>query len=283
MIYKPKLNENLMLLQANELVRAKQDDLTILEARLIRLAIAQVVKSDTDFRTYKCSLSELAGFLQLSKQTVYEEIANISDSLLKKIIAIQNPNSKDANKPDYIKFHWVDTIIYQDGYLVLKLSHELKPYLLGLEQLFTMYGYETLLHLPTNYSIRLYELLISWQNKPFSDLDFYSDKFQLEQDEVVFSLDYLRKYFNCENKYPSAGDFIRRVIDSSVSYINKNSIMKISYRKIKNGTKIEYIIFKYLRGATDKELQDRFRDARLLVEQLSKEREEQLSLFDSIY
>ena len=275
---KPKYKENLMLLQANELVRSRQDELTILEARLIRLAIAQIVKSDTDLKTYTCSLSELSKFLQIPKSDVYREVIKLKDSLLKKIITIYKQENDILGNVPFKSFHWVDTIEYENGQVIIKLSDSLKPYLLGLEQFFTMYGYETLLNLPTNNSIRMFELLMSWQNKPYSDLVFFTDTFEIENDEVAFTLEYLRQYFNCKDKYPNAGDFIKKVIDKSIEFINKNTIMKVSYRKIKKGTKIEYIIFKYITTEIDKEFQDKMRDARLLVEKLNEEFEAQMML-----
>ena len=39
-------NKDLSIVQANELVRSRQEDLTLLEAKIIRLAISQVLKDD---------------------------------------------------------------------------------------------------------------------------------------------------------------------------------------------------------------------------------------------
>ena len=58
-----KYNREYLVVQANELVRSKQDDLTLLEAKLVRLAISQVLENDTDFRTYSCNVVDLAKFL----------------------------------------------------------------------------------------------------------------------------------------------------------------------------------------------------------------------------
>lgn len=62
------------IVQANELVRSKQDELSLLEAKLIRLAIAQVLQEDTDFKTYTCNVVDLARFLGISKDNIYRDI-----------------------------------------------------------------------------------------------------------------------------------------------------------------------------------------------------------------
>ena len=69
-----KYNKNYYVIQANELVRSRQDELTLLEAKLIRLAIAQVLKDDDDLKTYTCNISLLADFLGISSQNIYRDV-----------------------------------------------------------------------------------------------------------------------------------------------------------------------------------------------------------------
>ena len=53
-------------------------------------------------------------------------------------------------------------------------------------------------------------------------------------------------YFNVMefNNIIRCFDFIINVIDKAVKAIQKNTLMKVSYRKVKNGRSIEYIVFK---------------------------------------
>lgn len=258
------------IVQANELVRSKQDELSLLEAKLIRLAIAQVLQEDTDFKTYTCNVVDLARFLGISKDNIYRDIQDLSLNLMKKSIFIRDNNPRKGNKKNYKIFHWIDYIEYKDGTITFKLSESLKPYLLGLEELFTRYSYEALIDLPTNYSIRLYELLASWQNTTFRNVPKtnYTD-IPIEYNEFIFTIDYLREYFNCSDKYPNTGDFIINVIDKAVKAIEKNTFMKVSYRKVKQGRSISHIVFK-LNDITpiDPELEERFRRARELADKL---------------
>lgn len=237
-----KYNRDYNIFQANELIRSKQDDLTILEARLVRLAISQVVKEDTDFRTYKCNITDLAKFLDINKDNIYKEAQTFSQNLMRKTIRINS----ESGKKKYKLIHWVSSVEYDNGEITFKLSEELKPYLLGLDELFTRYGFNDILGLPTNYAIRLFELLQSYGN--ISIRDNYSPTFnytsiELQKGEIIFTIDYLRKYFNCEDKYPNTSDFIRRVIESSITAINKETSMRATYRVIKKGRSIQYVIF----------------------------------------
>ena len=245
-----KYNKNYYVVQANELVRGRQDELTLLEAKLVRLAIAQVLKDDTDLKTYVCNVSSLAKFLGISSQNIYREVKDrkekdrkekdsLTDSLMRKLIKIKTERGSKT-------IHWVDTAFYEDGVITYKLSEELKPYLIGLNELFTRYGYEEILKLSTNYAIRLYELLYSYANMPFREgpTDFTIGAEHLEKGEIGFPVEYLREYFNCSDKYPNASDFIKRVIAPGIADINEKTLFPCTYRAIKEGKKITSIVFK---------------------------------------
>ena len=241
-----KYNKDFYVIQANELVRSKQDDLTLLEAKLIRLAITQVLRDDTDLKTYSCNVVDLANFLGIAKDNIYRDIQDLSKSLMKKSIFIKDKTQhKRKGKENYKIFHWIDYVDYTDGVITFKLSDSLKPYLIGLEQLFTLYGYDAVIGLPTNYSIRLYELIASYQNmtvRLMPDTN-YTD-IPIEKNEFIFTVDWLRDYFNCNDKYPNTGDFVKRVIDGAVKAIVKNTLMRLSYRTVKKGRSITHIVFK---------------------------------------
>lgn len=238
-------DKDLTVVQANELVRSKKDDLTLIEAKLIRLAIGQILKEDTDFRTYSCEIVDLARFLGISSDNIYRDVADINKSLMGKVIYIEDPTQKDRRgNPRYKIFHWVDVAEYADGVITYKISEELKPYLIGLERFFTKYGYESIAALPSDYAIRLYELLASYQNltvKQKRESDFDVD---IEKNEIVFEIKWLRAYFGCEKKYPNTGDFLKRIIDGSVNAIQQHTEMRLTYRTVKSGRYIKYVIFK---------------------------------------
>ena len=240
-----KYNKNYYVIQANELVRSKQDELSLLEAKLVRLAIAQVLKDDEDLKTYTCNISLLADFLGISSQNIYRDVQDLSVKLMKKSIFIRSKESNKQGKQNYKILHWVDYIEYKNGVITFKLSEHLKPYLVGLNELFTRYGYEEILKLPTNYSIRLYELLYSYANMSFIEgfKSYTYEDIKLEKNEVCFTIDYLREYFNCQDKYPNTGDFIKRVVGAGIQDINENTVYPCEYRTVRKHNKITHIIF----------------------------------------
>ena len=175
---------------------------------------------------------------------------------MKKSIFIKDKNNpRRRGKENYVVFNWVDFIEYRDGVITFKLNDKLKPYLLGLEQLFTMYGYDAIIGLPTNNSIRLYELLASYQNMTVRNVpDTNYTDIEIARNEFIFTIDYLREYFNCQDKYPNTGDFVKYVIDNSVKAILKNTFMRVGYRKVKTGRSISHIVFKIDSSWSDPEI-----------------------------
>lgn len=115
-------------MQANELLRSKQSDLTLMESKLIRLAVSQIMKGDKDLRTYKVNVSQLAEFLEVPKTNVYRSMQDINISLMQRVIFIRDKEVPDKKgKPNYKILHWLSSVEYKDGTLTYRLSDELKP------------------------------------------------------------------------------------------------------------------------------------------------------------
>lgn len=257
-------DKSALVVQANELIRAQQDELTLLEAKLILLTISQIAKQDTDLKTYTCPISELADFLEIGQENIYRVLDGLTDSILTKRVKLINKAkpSKRNGEPNYKKFQWVTLCEYNDGVITIRINDELKPYLMGLNMLMTIYGFNCVRLLPSPTSIRLYQLLASYESmtNPCSPSK-YANPFpevQKQENEIIFSVEYLRQYFNCGDKYPNTGDFIKWVIDISVKGINRKAPddgMRVSYRTAKQGRKIAYVLFK-INAWTDKDFRD---------------------------
>lgn len=79
-----RYSKDFNIVQANELLRSKQSDLTLMESKLIRLAVSQIMKADKDLRTYKVNVSQLAEFLEVPKTNVYRSMQDINISLMQR-------------------------------------------------------------------------------------------------------------------------------------------------------------------------------------------------------
>ena len=64
---------------------------------------------------------------------------DINISLMQRVIFIRDKEVPDKKgKPNYKILHWLSSVEYKDGTLTYRLSDELKPYLIGLSEMFTL-------------------------------------------------------------------------------------------------------------------------------------------------
>lgn len=213
---------------ANDIIRGKQS-MSLQTARLIRLLITQVVKEDKDLKTYSCRISDLAEFLNIPSSNLYRDIREICDGAMKSVVYIGTGNPKQP----WEMFHWLSTASYDgEGTLTLRLSDQIKPYVLELEKWFTQYQLKNILEFNSYYAIRLYEII-----KCASGLKGGYE------DTLEFDLTELREYFDCENKYKLFADFKRKVIEIAVREINEKSDIWINPIYKKSGRAITSIVF----------------------------------------
>lgn len=213
-------------IMANDIVKGKQD-MSLQEARIIRLMVTQIVKEDKDLKTYTCNIKDLANFLKIPSNNLYRDIQNICTNLAQRIVKVGTGNPKQPWKV----FQWISKAEYDgEGTITLKLSNDISEHVLELEKYFTQYQLENILEMRSFYAIRLYELLKS---------DEYKD-----QNYGEFTVEYLRSFFECEKKYSKFADFRINIVEIATKEINEKSdieIRQIDY--VKKGRKVHSIRF----------------------------------------
>ena len=111
--------------------------------------------------------------------------------------------------------------------------------LLDFSRGFARYDINVAFSLESSYSMRFYELLAS-QPAP-----------------ICYSIESLRRIFNLEDKYSLTKDFIRYVVEAAKSELDRKSPVTFEFTSIKEGKKIDRIMFFPVRQ-TDKESPDAF-------------------------
>ena len=165
----------------------------------------------------------------------YKYIKNTLKSLRDKSIWITLPDGSETT------LAWIDkaTMNRQSGKVIIKIDDMMKPYLLQLRERFTQYELLYTLAMKSQYSLRLYELLKSYEF----------------QHKKVFDLDDLKARVSAEN-YTRFPDFKRKVLDIAMREINGLSDIGVEYSIIKEGRKYAKIEFTI---KIKKELGERFK------------------------
>lgn len=226
--YEMTYNKEHYTVAANDIIKGKQS-MTLQTARLIRLLITQVVKEDKDLKTYSCRIADLAKFFNIPNSNLYRDIKQICNCAMLSTVSIGDGNPKHPWK----MFHWLSTAEYDGaGTLTLRLSDEIKPYVLDLEKWFTQYQLKNILEFNSYYAIRLYEIIKCRDGESKNS-----------QTEIEFTIEELRIYFDCEKKYKLFADFKRKVIEIAVREINEKSDIWINPTYKKTGRAITSIVF----------------------------------------
>lgn len=228
------LNSNNYVVQANDLISGKQT-LTLNEAKILRLAIMQIVKEDKQFKPYRVKITDLAEILGIDSSNIYRDIDKITDGLMSKFVKI-----KDKNKPNsksFLKFKWVDYCKYTEGTGIIEIKlyegsgedKGLRPYLLGLKEYYAQYPLENILAMNSVYAIRVFELLQAKITQK-----------TLPKDGVLVRLtvDEIRAACECEDKFTQFGMFRKKVVDIAKKEIERVTLFTVDFKYVKEGRKV---------------------------------------------
>lgn len=223
---KLQLNDSYYTVCANALIKATQR-MTLREMQLLQIAISQICKSDTEFYTYTTTAVELAKFLGVSRQSIYKDYADITTRLLKNIITI--------DYEDKIKqFQWLSYADYDKANhtITIQLHERLKPFLLGLNKLYTQIDLNTILKFKSYYSLRLYQLIVS---------EYGATKkttFKMTVKEV-------REFFGVDkDKYDRTFNLLKKTLSVAIDEINSLDLCTIkNYEMIKESRAVGAVSF----------------------------------------
>ncbi len=272
--YPIKYDSKYYVVTANDLIKGKQK-MTLRESRILSIAISQVVKEDDDLKTYTTTVSELAAFMGIDENSLYRDLEGICTSLCQQIVKIQIGGENVRGHKKWKIFHWVSSAMYDSGKLTLRLSDDIKPFLLDLEAYYSQTLLGTLMTFRSYYATRLYQFLLADTNSHWRCID-----------EWTFTCDQLRDLFQPyikDNKgniikelYPRNYDLIRFTIKPALEELAESDFAYVwdyqENRASKRGRPLESISFKAI-FFDNKEKKDFYINrAKPIAEQLKADR-----------
>jgi len=228
--------------KANALVEARYR-LTIREQRLILMAISLLSPEDEDIPTVKIRIKDLIEVLELDSHSFYNELKKTLKRLLSRVLEIQEENG-------YTLLHWVEVAKYLEGEgtVELKISKELKPYLLKLREKFTTYYLKAVIGLRSSYSVRLYELLKQYQ-------DIGRRRFSIEELRSILKIE--------PDEYTRYNDFKRFVILQAQRELKEKTDIYFDFREIKRGRRVAEIEFTILENPRFRALKEKEEEVKI--------------------
>ncbi|MCK5684088.1 replication initiation protein, partial [bacterium] len=225
-MYKRNLNEKNLVVKSNALIESKSS-LTATEQKIVLCLISMISPEDEDFCKYILKISDFMDIAGIKDKSSYRRIQNATETLMKKILKIKQPNS-------ILFVAWLSSVKYLtgEGLVELEFSPELKPYLLNLKSHFTQYQLANVMKLKSFYSIRIYELLKQYES-------FNVRTFEIKE---------LREWLGiAENKYKKYNDFKKKVLLVATNEITQKTDLVTSFEEIKLQRKITRIKFTFHR------------------------------------
>ena len=181
--YPIKYDPSYYVVTANDLIKGKQK-MDLRESKILAIAISQVVKEDKDFKTYTTTVPELAAFMDIDENSLYRDLEGICRSLCQQIIEIQVGGENARGRKKWKIFHWISSAAYDDGKLTLRLSDDIKPYLLDLEAYYSQTLLGTLMTFRSYYATRLYQYLVADMGARWGNVEEWT--FTCEQIRDIF-------------------------------------------------------------------------------------------------
>lgn len=222
-----KKDGELIVMKSNELIQKFKFTLSKMELRIVNYLIANINSPlyDEEFNTMTFDISDFYKAMGIENATgsTYNYIKNI-------IYGLKHKDSGWVDMGDYETIvSWIEKpkIHKKSGQIEIKLDDDLKPYLLkmnGFIQARMNYYYQ----MNSKYSMRLYELLKSWEGRK---------TVRFEVIELRASIDAMKK------SYDNFGMLKLKVINPSVEEINEITDINISYKEIKRGRKVTHLEF----------------------------------------
>lgn len=226
-------DRNHYVVKSNELIQRSRYSLSLEEQRLVLFAIAKIKPTDDVSTWYEFSITDVCHACGLLDESGYYY------TTLKNYLKALRDNSWFIKMPDGSEttVSWFDKVSINKGSGLVKVrfDSDLQQYLFELKTRYTQYKLEIALSFKCKYSIRLYELLLSYNIMS-------SVKNGIEKD-LDFEVEDLKRKLNAET-YKLYGDFKRKVLQKAIEEINLYSEdMNVELEEIHQGRKVVKVNF----------------------------------------
>ena len=216
---------SLTVTKSNSLIQSSYK-LTLNEQRLVLACIAQLdsrrpLPKDNLFTVNADDFAEQYG---IEPRHAYEALSDAASSLYQRDIRVFDGKVRE-------RFRWVQHVRYHavDGRVELMFSTTITPYLTMLSKQFTSYQLQDVSDLRSNYSIRLYELLMQFK----------------KTGHLVVSLADFKEWLQIDEVYHRFSNLKMRVIDPAVAELQAKSGLTIVWQGHRNGRAVQRLEFRF--------------------------------------
>lgn len=230
-------NDDKLIYKSNDLIQKFKNTFSLQEMKILNFIIASIKspKYDKEFNAVTVSIKELAEEIGYSCKgkiggKTYDDIKSALSTLNRQQSDFITIEGYDGRPIETI-IRWLERPIIdkEKGVVILKLDDLLKPYLLNLSKNFTKYELLISTKMQSKYSLKLYELLKSWE--------------KVKEGTKKFDLEKLKEYLDVPKSYSNFSNLEKKAIIPAIDEINNITDLMISYTTETKGKKVVSIIF----------------------------------------
>jgi plasmid replication initiation protein len=222
-----KTNSLVQIRQHNAITTARYD-YTACQLDILFYLLSKLKKDDGTHQEYKIHIADMEAVTQ--RKWNYQQLREATADMGSRIFEVDSSKSYKQlwmfQKVEYIK---------GQGYMVIRLSEDMRPYLFELKDNFTSYQLHSALKLSSKYAKRIYQLASQW--KDIGETKTYN----LDDFKVMLKLK--DPAGNEPEQFERISDFKKFVLDIAVRQINEHTDLKISYELIKQGRAFQSVRF----------------------------------------
>lgn len=222
---------NDLILASYALTRHEQNLLLACISQINSLPGASIVSMESRF-TVTVEQVKALFYKGPTERNAYRDLKKAAEHLFERKVIIKLPNDED------LLTRFVSSVKFQpnESQVVLRFAEDILPYLTQLEANFTRYRLIDTVELTSVYSVRLYELIVSWHSK-----NRWSEKLDLNDFRYMMGVD---------NKYKQFSSLRERVIDTAIEQVTKNTNYTVTAAYGKVGREHRSVTFNfYKKGA----------------------------------
>ena len=212
------------VVKSNDMIQKSRFHLSAQEQKIVLYLISRIKPEDKNFEWQEFNIADFCRVCGIDSTSGknYKDVREIIRTIGDKSTWIMCENGIER------LFRWITyaEIHHNSGLIKVRMQDDMKPFLLDLHERFTQYELIYTIVMKSQYSIRMYELLKSYE---------YRGRYKVDMDELKAML--------FATKYKRFPDFKRKVLDVALREINTLTDLTITYTIIKVGRRYGQIEF----------------------------------------
>lgn len=215
----------MQVVKSNDLIRTSRHSFNLQQQKALLYIISQMKPGFKEFSYQEFEINEFCDICGIERNNGknFKDLKDGLQGLRDKSMWVKLENGKTILTAWLLKVEIDDNC----GTVGVMLDKELEPFLLELQKNFTTYNLIWTLRMKSKYSIRLYELLKSYENL---------------HEDIIFTVEQLKERIGAE--YDKWYDLKRKCIEVAIKEINAQTDISVIYSIEKRGKAVNKVIFK---------------------------------------